>query len=110
MSRVYAFVAVLAAAGLAVPALAAINYNAGKSNTGSLTFEANCKSQHGTVVATPGGGSSCKLAVNGMNEPHWSPPPALMSACTKDGGKPTANKGTVVCDHPTGMSAGKRTH
>jgi hypothetical protein len=105
MPRVYAFVAVLAAAGLAVPALASVNYNSSKSNTGNITFEKNCKDQHGTVVATTGG-SSCKLA--GMNEPHWTPPAALMGACTKDGGKATVKNGAIECNH--GIATGRRQH
>ena len=105
MSRLYTLVAALAAAALAVPALASINYNASKSNTGSITFERNCKTQHGTVVVTKSG-SSCKLS--GMNQPNWTPPAALMSACTKDGGKASVKNGTIDCTH--GVSTGRRMH
>jgi hypothetical protein len=85
--------ALLAVLALAASANAAINYNAGKSNTGSVVFGKSCKSLGGTPV-TVNGVTSCKAGPKGLPAGAAT---KLSAACTQDHGKVVQKGGASTC-------------
>ena len=95
--------ALLAVLALAASANASINYNATKSNTGSLTFQNSCKSMGG-VSATVNGVTSCKAGPKGLPAGAAA---KLSAACTQDHGKVVQKGGGSTC---VVSAADKRTY